>query len=349
MVSFVDFPKTVLSLAGLTPPGRMQGRVFLGPDVEPAPEFAHFYRDRMAERYDFSRAVTDGRFYLIRNFMPHRPLGRDTRYGFTVQANWTAWERYYDAGLCDPVQSQFFQPKTALQLFDTGSDPWHVDDLAGRPEHRERIRRMDADLDAWMIATRDTGLIPEPLGVELVGEGRPFGSIYEYAQSAEYPVERILAVARDTSACDPEKLSDYLSLMTDAHPVVRHWGAYGVFLVRSDADAVRQALSRMMKDDSFAANRIMAAQAIGVCGDPDSAFAAIGREARATEHGYVFLQALNAFAYSHTGDRLTREDWAEFAKRKPGKAKDSDPFGFDYAQRIVNDALALWPERRKVE
>jgi len=303
----------------------------------------------MAERYDFSRAVTDGTYYLIRNFMPHRPLGRDARYGFTVQANWTAWERQYEAGLCDPVQSQFFQPKTSLQLFDTGVDPWHVDDLAGRPESRDRIRRMEAELDAWMIATRDTGLIPEPLWSELVGPGRPFGSIYEYAQSAEYPIERILSVAKAAGAGDPGKLADYLRFMTDGHPIVRHWGAYGVFLVRPDASTARTALSIMMTGDAFAANRVMAAQALGVCGDPDAAFAALMHEAGITAHGYVFLQALNALAYSRTDDRLTRQDWTAFSKRKPAKGAQSDPFGWDYAQRIVNDALALWPERRKVD
>mgnify|MGYP007044806712 CR=1 FL=1 len=51
----------------------------------------------MGERYDFCRAVTDGRHYFIRNFMPHRPRGRDSVYGYTVQANWRAWREWHDA------------------------------------------------------------------------------------------------------------------------------------------------------------------------------------------------------------------------------------------------------------
>jgi N-sulfoglucosamine sulfohydrolase len=111
MVSFVDLAQTVISLTGCEVPELMQGHVFLGPEKEEAPEYVHFYRDRMGERYDFSRAVTDGQYYFIRNFMPHRPRGRDSRYGFTVQANWRAWEDSTE-GKCNEIQSQFFQPKS---------------------------------------------------------------------------------------------------------------------------------------------------------------------------------------------------------------------------------------------
>jgi arylsulfatase A-like enzyme len=67
MVSFVDLAPTVLSVAGLDVPEIMQGEVFLGHEADSKPELTYFYRDRMSERYDFSRAVTDGRYYFIRH------------------------------------------------------------------------------------------------------------------------------------------------------------------------------------------------------------------------------------------------------------------------------------------
>jgi N-sulfoglucosamine sulfohydrolase len=160
LVSFIDFPKTFLSITGCKVPESMQGRVFLGSDMEEDPEFVHFIRDRMAERYDFSRAVTDGRYYFIRNFMPHRPRGRDTRYGYSVQANWVAWEEHFDTGKCNAVQSQFYQPKPVLQFFNTEADPWHVDNLALDPGLQERMKILSEELDRWMVWTRDLGLIP---------------------------------------------------------------------------------------------------------------------------------------------------------------------------------------------
>jgi N-sulfoglucosamine sulfohydrolase len=349
LVSFVDLPKTVLSLAGLPVPEQMQGRVFLGPDMEYAPESVHFYRDRMATRYDFSRAVTDGRWYYIRNFMPHRPRGRDTRYGFSVQANWREWETHYASGQCDATQSQFFQSKAAVELFDTRNDPWHVKNLAAMPEQEERLRRLEKDLDRWMIETRDIGLIPEPMFSEFAGPGKEFKTLYEYAQSDSYPVARLLSLAKQASLGDPKSLSAHLSYARDDHPVARYWGAYGLFLVRSNTVEVQTALKKMIANDTMAANRIMAAQALDVCGDAEDAFKTILKEARETDEGYVFLFALNAFQYSHTDDRLTLEDWKRFQQKEPIEKSRSDTFGHIYAQRLIKDAVALWPQRRRVD
>ncbi|MBN2450109.1 MAG: sulfatase-like hydrolase/transferase [Lentisphaeria bacterium] len=349
LVSFVDFPKTVLSLAGIPIPDLMQGRVFLGPAAEPEPATVHFCRDRMGERYDFCRAVTDGRYTLIRNFMPHRPRGRDSRYGYTVQANWGAWEQHYEQGKCNAVQSQFYQPKPPIELFDTLNDPWHVNNLARNPEHRERLEHLQRDLEQWMIDTRDVGLIPEPLFYDLVGPDKPHRTLYEYAQSDRYPVQRLLTIAQQVSLGDPGHLAMCLELLADDNPIARHWGAYGLFLLHPDTTEVRQALGHMAAHDPMPANRTMAAQGLGRCGDPETAFLTIRRETLEPTHGYRLLFALNAFQYSHTDDRLTLEDWQAFAALRPPAKGMTDNSGFGYAQRIVKDAIDLWPERRRVD
>jgi N-sulfoglucosamine sulfohydrolase len=112
---------------------------------------------------------------------------------------------------------------------------------------------------------------------------------------------------------------------------------------------VRTALQTMIARDPLASNRLMAAQALGLCGDAAAAFQAIDREVRATADGYVLFHGVNAFQYSHTDDRLTREDWLRLAGREIPKGAPGDPTGFEYTQRIVRDALALWPERRRVD
>ena len=74
-VQFVDLPKTMLDICGLRVPEVMQGRVFMGPNKEPAPKTMICYRDRQSDKFDCSRVATDGEHYLIRNFYPHRPRG----------------------------------------------------------------------------------------------------------------------------------------------------------------------------------------------------------------------------------------------------------------------------------
>jgi N-sulfoglucosamine sulfohydrolase len=348
---FLDFPKTVLSLAGIAVPELMQGRILFGPNKGAAPATAHFYRDRMAERYDFSRAVTDGRYYFIRNFMPHRPRGRDTRYGPTVQRNWVAWEQWYDKNPqgAGPIRSQFFQEKPVIELFDIQQDPWEVKNLALSQSHEATLKTLQVDLDQWMIDTRDIGLIPEPLFYELIGPDKTYKTLYEYAQSDAYPIEKILKAAKAASVGDAARLDDTLGMMQDGHPVIRHWAAYGVFRARVRSSKVHSSLRAMIQNDPFAGNRIMAAQALGLCGDSDAAFTRLMKEAKATKIGYIFLFALNALQYSHTDNRLTKEDWQAFKQQAARAPKEADPFGYDYAGRIINDALALWPERRTVD
>jgi arylsulfatase A-like enzyme len=347
LVSFVDFPKTVLSLAGVEGSSLMQGRIFLGKNSEPALPLVHFYRDRMGERPDFSRAVTDGRYTFVRHFMPHRPPGRDSRYGFQQQANWRAWEAHFESGLCDPVQSQFFQPKPVIELFDLQADPWQVANLALQPDQQQRLETLSRALDQWMIDTRDTGLIPEPLVAELAGPGKPFKTLYAYAQSTHYPVAELLHIAKEASLGDRKKLPYYIACTRHAHPAARYHGAYALFLARDNGAAAREALAKLLADDPMPANRVMAAQALGRCGEPDAAYRALRKEIDATKEGYVMLYALNALQYAHLDDRLTRNDWKEFQGKQ--FAKSFDTTGGEMAQRIITDALDCLPNRRRAD
>jgi N-sulfoglucosamine sulfohydrolase len=347
LVTFVDFAKTALAVAGLDIPKEMQGYAFLGPHVEKDPETVFFYRDRMGERYDFSRAVTDGKYYYIRNFMPHRPLGRDSRYGFTVQANWTAWEKHFDQGLCNDIQSQFFSPKQAYELFDIEIDPWQVQPITQNPGEEGRLKELSEALDMHMIQSRDIGLIPEPMYHQLVGKGKNHATLYEYAQSDDYPIEKILEVAKTASSGGDHLRDTYLRYCRDPNPVIRFWGTYAIFLNRFSNQGVLSLLREMAEGDEIAANRVMAAQALGICGAPDISFKVLMEEALGAGDTYLMLQALNAFQYAHVDHKIKESDWELFkTKQWPENDRAAD---LGYPQRIIDDALELWPERRIVD
>jgi N-sulfoglucosamine sulfohydrolase len=354
LVQFIDFPKTVLSIAGIQPHELMQGRVFMGPDKEPVPPLLYLYRDRQNERYDMSRAVTDGRYYLIRNFMPHRPRGQEPEHGYNVHRNWNAWRDWYDKNkkTADPVHTRFFKPKPVLEFYDLKQDPWQINNLALDPqlrkEHAKRIASMENAIDEWMVQTRDTGLIPEPMFYDFTGEGKPYKTIYEYAQTDAFPVRKVLKAAKMASRGKSALLPEYLGMLADENPFIRHWAAYGLFLLRKDTPEIQNALRQVIAGDAHSANRTMAAQALARCGDPNTAFTTLIKEINTQTDEYKRLLALNALQYGRVDDRLSKADWEKLEEHKPSK-QNPDGLAYYAAKNIPAYVLKIWPKRAEVE
>jgi arylsulfatase A-like enzyme len=349
IVRFVDFPKTVLSLLDLPVPDKMQGKVFLGKEKEQAPEYVHFYRDRMSERYDFNRAVTDGEYYFIQNFVPHRPRGKSTRYGYKVQQNWRANEASFESGNSNDIQSQFYLPKQTMELFDTKQDPWHVKSIAEDSKYRNKLNELSEELDRWMLDIRDIGLIPEPMFHDLVGDGKKYATIYEYAQSDAYEIERILPIAKLAAQGATKNKEDFLKFLKDQNPIVRYWGAYGIFRISQNDKNLQKILISAIKEEKIPVNRLVLAQAIAFSGDKKTAFTHLHKELKNPRDGFVFLYGLNALQYSHTDEFLTKEDWLAYKNQTFTTNEKIDKYGKEYSKRIIDDALALWPNRRSVD
>lgn len=161
LLSFVDMAPTILALAGATVPGHMQGRVFLGDATQPEPEFVFAASDRNDEAEDRIRAVRDRRYKYVRNYRPEVPYGQTIAF----RDNLTTMQeivRLEGLGLLAPPADWYFrQTKPVEELYDTESDPFEIDDLAGRPEHAATLARMRAAHDDWALRTGDLGAIPE--------------------------------------------------------------------------------------------------------------------------------------------------------------------------------------------
>lgn len=97
LVSFVDMPKTWLSLAGVEVPAYYQGRMFLGEEQEPEAAYHYAFRGRMDERLDCARAVHNKQFLLVRNYMPYVPWVQHLEYQWKIPAM-RAWEAHVQAG-----------------------------------------------------------------------------------------------------------------------------------------------------------------------------------------------------------------------------------------------------------
>jgi uncharacterized sulfatase len=257
LVSFVDLAPTVLSLAGLSIPGYMQGAAIAGEHATPDPAFMHGYRGRMDERYDLVRSVTDGRFVFIRNYMPHRIYGQYLEYMFQTPTT-RIWRELYDAGKLQPPQTFFWETKPPLELYDLQSDPDEVHNLAHDPKYRAVRERLQDAQRQQAITIRDLGFLPECELHARAGEGAP----QTWGEDDErYDMGRILAMAErasswnkdtDESEADPHRkwMQDSLD---DPDSAVRYWAALGVGILGPDPEhADRSELDKLLDDPSNA-------------------------------------------------------------------------------------------------
>ena len=171
LVSAIDLAPTALALAGLEVPTHLQGRVLIGPKATPAPAFVFAARDRMDIEYDMMRSARDARFLYIRNFAPELPYA-----GHIIYRNQSAimqeWLRLSAArALSGPAALWMRNSRPAEELYDTASDPHQIENLADRPAHRPTLLRLRNAVSAWMIETRDQGLVNEPEMIERMWPG----------------------------------------------------------------------------------------------------------------------------------------------------------------------------------
>ena len=162
LISFVDFAPTLLSLAGVPIPESMQGKAFLGQQKSATPrKYSFAARDRMDSEYDRVRAVTDGEFKYIRNYMPEKPNYQNVNYRLQNPLMIHLLE-LNSKGLLNANQARWFAlTKPAEELYDTKTDPWEFKNLIGNPLYEEKLRELRKAHEDWVLTYGDLGALDE--------------------------------------------------------------------------------------------------------------------------------------------------------------------------------------------
>lgn len=288
LVNWVDLAPTVLSLAGVQAPAFFQGRALAGSARGAAPEFTYMFRDRMDERYDMSRAVTDGRWRYIRNYRPELPNMQTLAYLWKMSAM-REWDDRHREKKLDSVQESFFEPKPPEQLFDCAADPDNVRNLATDPAHRDVLLRLRAANRAHLFATHDSGFMPEAMLRRLAGPRSP---TVISRDDTIYPLARLIDLVDQLqlSAAPPAK--ELAKAVNNPLAVVRYWAAQGA-LRASDVSVVTPLLA-----DPDPSVRLAAAFATLRRGAPDSAWPVFASALTEDSQMEVRLEALDYLAYS---------------------------------------------------
>jgi hypothetical protein len=272
LVSFVDMPKTWLSLAGAEIPGTFQGTVFLGQGIEPEPEYHLSFRERADERCDSVRMIRDTRFAYYKNYMPFAPAGQYLSYLWRAAAA-PAWEKHHREGKTDEITGRFFRPRVSEEFYDTVSDFDNVHNLIDDPKHQKKITEMKRAMRKKQLDLYDSGLLPESMRVRRAQQHEM--TIYEMVRDPKlYPLRSYLDAADMALERNPDNLLAFIKGMSDPDCGIRYWAVVGLHLLEEDAASAAQTLEKALEDESEEV-KIMAAWTLVKLGQSDKGMASL--------------------------------------------------------------------------
>ena len=327
LVSSVDLGPTVLNLAGIEVPDKLQGRAFIGEKLSAPRRFVFGARDRMDERYDIIRSIFDGRYRYIRNFEPLKPY---YQYMNTPEKGATMREirRAEKEGTLTQTGKIFSTDKKPVEeLYDFKSDPHEIRNLASDPDHSIILKKMRSNLAQWQSEIGDIGLIPE---AEIEIREKKAGSRFEIMNgglSDKNQVQRLVSIATKASQGN-SALGELISAITDNDPVIRYWALTGIGNIGVAEDEVLELSKKAMKDESPNV-RIAAARAVARLGDTDSALKVLRKELRSDHQWGRLAAAIVIDEMGEPGRKVVKDLKEVLSTRQPNK----------YILRVANRAL----------
>ena len=272
IVSFVDMPKTWLSLAAAEIPDTFQGTIFLGKGTEPAPKYHLSFRERADERLDHVRMIRDERFAYHKNYMPYAPAGQHLAYLWKAPAT-PAWEQHHREGKTNEITGRFFRPRVSEEFYDNKIDFDNVYNLIDKAEHQQKIAELKKALHKKQLELFDSGLLPEKMRERRAAANNL--TLYEMVRDKKlYPLETYLDAADLALVRDKGNLDTFVKWMSDPNDGMRWWAIVGLHLLEKDTVPAAGVLEQALKDESHEV-RMMAAWTLIKLGKADQALACL--------------------------------------------------------------------------
>jgi hypothetical protein len=161
LVSSIDFGATVLSIAGVPLPAYMEGKAILGEQESEPRDFVVSARDRFDEDYDMVRSVRDKKYRYVRNYYTHKPGIIWVPYRNQSPIMKELLRLHAEGELTQEQALWFSETRQPEELFDCEADPHQLNNLASKPEYKEKLIEMRTILDDWITKTGDMGFISE--------------------------------------------------------------------------------------------------------------------------------------------------------------------------------------------
>ena len=268
-VMHMDLAATTLRLAGIPVPDHFQSRVLCGPDKDKPREFVCSARDRLDNNPEIIRTIRTPKYRYIRNFLPHQPYASfypDGGFFAPVPEEGTPERAFWETS-CLPGEQKAHDPdgvflmplperyrqfqvwqdhKPLEELYDLDNDPEEVDNLADDPAFCDVRDELRQKLFAWMIETRDLGLLDE---TEIVARATQYDGISHEVGLHCGNFERILETA-DLARLGDKGRTELLTRLDDPDSAVRFWAVTGLCSLGVES-AMIERLAPLLDDPSI--------------------------------------------------------------------------------------------------
>ena len=246
IVSFIDMPKTWISLTGAEMTDNFQGRIFLGPNTEPESQYHFSWRERADERFDNVRVMRDKQFAYHKNYAPFAPNGQYLAYMHNMKAT-GAWERHHLAGKTNAVTGRFFEPRPSEEFYDNFKDFHNIDNQIDDPLHQTKIKELKKELRRQQLKYFDSGLMPEEMRNRIIKEKNT--TVYAFVRDPKlYPLAQYLDYSDLALTRKKKNLKTFIKGLADEDPVKRYWSVIGLLLLEKQAKPAIPELKKVLGD-----------------------------------------------------------------------------------------------------
>lgn len=256
LVNFVDLGPTVLSLAGIKPPGRMQGRALMGRYADKAGKEIDFaFTSNQLHHFVPMRAARDGSHKYIRSYIPYRQEALRNYYQWGMPAN-KAWDEAVLLGrITDPRYLAPYRAHGAERLYDLRSDIFELNDLSGDASQAAELEKLSAALSDHIRRTSDLGFF--------LPTSREGVNLYEKVRSERFPLGRLYDLVEKAGTAGTADYSYLLDNLSSECPEFRFWACVGMAVLSTGGHLSQApgALSGLLSDS----NPYVAAEAALAC------------------------------------------------------------------------------------
>ncbi|HTL72334.1 MAG TPA: sulfatase, partial [bacterium] len=264
-VNFTDLGPTIMNLVGLGVPKEMDGKPFLGPGVTLAKinanDEAFSGTDRFDEMYNLCRSLQKGNMKYIRHYEPFYPYALYNNYRYAMQAQ-KEWKQLYDNGQLNAVQSRFFKPRHAEELYDLAGDPFETNNLAADPALAGTLASLRTNLYQRVTGLPDVGMIPEAVFIQEGGPAEP-GS---YGHRNQARIKRYVDIADLMLGAYGDVAGTLQTNLASVDPLDRYWALTVGAAFGTNASAMQPTVTNLIATETNALVLARAAVFLGQLG-----------------------------------------------------------------------------------